>query len=53
MKSHKTDWKLNMLWSEKIAFVKKCYDNKYFPETDWYGWVDIGYFRGTSFPFRI
>ena len=40
------DWQLNMLWSEKISFVKKAYLNKYFPETDWYGWCDIGYFRG-------
>lgn len=39
------DWKLNMLWSEKISFVKKTIDNKYF-ETDYYGWCDIGYFRG-------
>ena len=40
----KTDWKLNMLWSEKISFVKKTIEEKYF-ETDWYGWCDIGYFR--------
>ena len=46
MKSHKTCWKLNMLWSEKISFVKKAYNDKYFPETEWYGWCDIGYFRG-------
>lgn len=39
------DWKLNMLWSEKISFVKKTVENKYF-ETDYYGWCDIGYFRG-------
>ena len=43
----KTDWKLNMLWSEKISFVKKTIDEKYF-DTDWYGWCDVGYFRGTS-----
>jgi hypothetical protein len=49
MKSHKTSWKLNMLWSEKISFVKKAYNDKYFPETEWYGWCDIGYFRGTSY----
>ena len=40
------DWQLNMLWSEKISFVKNAYINKYFPETEWYGWCDIGYFRG-------
>jgi len=39
------DWKLNMLWSEKINFVKYVKDNKIF-ETEWYGWCDIGYFRG-------
>ena len=40
-----TDWKLNMLWSEKISFVQNAFGNKYFPETDWYAWCDIGYFR--------
>ena len=39
------DWKLNMLWSEKISFVKKTIGNKYF-DTPYYGWCDIGYFRG-------
>ena len=48
MQCHKTDWKLNMLWSEKIEFVRKASENKYFPETEWYGWCDIGYFRGNS-----
>ena len=43
----KTDWKLNMLWSEKLSFVKKTIDENYF-DTQWYGWCDIGYFRGTS-----
>ena len=40
-----TDWKLNMLWSEKINFVKETMDKKYV-DTEWYGWCDIGYFRG-------
>ena len=35
---------LNMLWSEKIWFVKETIENKYF-ETEMYGWCDIGYFR--------
>lgn len=48
MSSHDTTWKLNMLWSEKISFVKNIVENNYFPETDWYGWCDIGYFRGES-----
>ena len=38
------DWKLNMLWSEKINFVKETIQEKYY-NTNWYGWCDIGYFR--------
>lgn len=38
------DWKLQLLWSEKINFVYDCIANKYF-DTDFYGWTDIGYFR--------
>ena len=38
------DWSVNMLWSEKIWFVKETVEKKYF-ETDFYGWCDIGYFR--------
>lgn len=41
------DWKVNMLWNEKIAFVEKTYKNNYF-SGDWYGWIDIGYFRNGS-----
>jgi hypothetical protein len=41
------DWKLNMLWSEKIHFVYQTMVNKYF-DTDFYGWCDIGYFRNRS-----
>jgi len=41
----RVDWKLNMLWSEKIHFVHQTMVNKYF-DTDFYGWCDIGYFRG-------
>ena len=37
-------WELNMLWSEKISFVKETIERKYF-DTDFYGWCDIGYFR--------
>ena len=40
----KSSWQLNMLWSEKIQFVKETYQNKYF-DTEFYGWCDIGYFR--------
>ena len=41
----KVDWKLNMLWSEKINFVMETAREKYF-DTEFYGWCDIGYFRG-------
>ena len=37
-------WELNMLWSEKISFVKETICKKYF-DTEFYGWCDIGYFR--------
>ena len=37
-------WELNMLWCEKIWFVKESLERKYF-DTDFYGWCDIGYFR--------
>jgi hypothetical protein len=39
-----SDWVLNMLWSEKIWFVKETIERKYF-DTEFYGWSDIGYFR--------
>jgi len=37
-------WQVNMLWSEKVWFIKDTVTNKYF-DTDLYGWCDIGYFR--------
>lgn len=40
----KVDWRVNMLWSEKVWFVKETVNNKYF-DTEFYGWCDIGYFR--------
>lgn len=42
--NNKSNWELNMLWSEKICFVKECRDRRYF-DTEFYGWCDIGYFR--------
>ena len=39
------NWQVNMLWSEKINFVKKVVNEKIF-DTEHYGWCDIGYFRG-------
>lgn len=38
------DWKVNMLWSEKIWFVKDTINKNDF-NTDYFGWCDIGYFR--------
>jgi len=42
--NNKSCWELNMLWSEKIQFVKETEEKKYF-DTEFYGWCDIGYFR--------
>ena len=41
----RVDWTLNMLWSEKIHFVQETIRERHF-DSDWYGWIDIGYFRG-------
>ena len=43
----KIEWKVNMLWCEKISFVKNAFKENYF-NTDWFGWCDIGYFRGDN-----
>lgn len=40
----RTEWILNMLWTEKIWFVKETIERNYF-DTDFYAWCDIGYFR--------
>ena len=45
--SDKSCWELNMLWSEKIQFVKETIERNYF-STEFYGWCDIGYFRNRS-----
>jgi len=37
-------WELNMLWSEKISFVKTAIE-KNLVTNDWICWCDIGYFR--------
>jgi hypothetical protein len=39
------DWKLNMLWAEKIHFVYETMRTNPFG-SEWFGWCDIGYFRG-------
>jgi len=38
------DWRLIMLWCEKISFVKRA-SGLYPPEDNWVCWCDIGYFR--------
>jgi hypothetical protein len=43
----KSCWELNMLWAEKISFVKETIDKKYF-DSEFYGWCDIGYFRNRT-----
>lgn len=39
-----TGWELNMLWSEKAAFINKALELGYI-NTEWCCWCDIGYFR--------
>jgi hypothetical protein len=48
----KSSWELNMLWSEKISFVKETIERKYF-DTEYYGWCDIGYFRNREIDTNI
>jgi hypothetical protein len=43
----RVDWRINMLWSEKVFFVENTMNEKYF-DTEYYGWCDIGYFRCRS-----
>ena len=45
--NEQSSWELNMLWSEKIWFVKETIERNYF-DSDFYGWCDIGYFRNRS-----
>ena len=40
----KISWELNMLWNEKINFVKEASLLNLF-NTDYFAWCDIGYFR--------
>jgi len=42
--NHRIDWRVNMLWCEKVHFVNETMEKRYF-DTDFYGWCDIGYFR--------
>ena len=54
--NQKVDWRVNMLWSEKIHFVEQTIRERYFiTESDklLYGWCDIGYFRGREYDMKI
>lgn len=52
--NNKVDWRVNMLWSEKIHFVEQTINELYFindtnaDENTFHGWCDIGYFRGRN-----
>jgi len=46
-----TDWKLNMLWNEKVFFVNETITKRYFYSL-YYGWCDIGYFRNRDNDFH-
>lgn len=44
-----TDWRVNMLWCEKIHFVNETIrrsNHLFGMKMAFYGWCDIGYFRG-------
>ena len=45
---HNTD--LYMLWGEKLNFVKAASEHNPY-ESSWFGWVDMGSFRGEFKPF--
>jgi len=45
----RSGWEVNMLWAEKIHFVKQTVRDRLFEiDPEWYGWCDIGYFRPYS-----
>jgi len=50
--SNNISWELQMVWAEKIHFVYDTICNKYF-ETNLFGWIDIGYFRGRKKDIKI
>jgi len=40
-----TSWELNMLWSEKLWFLREVIDDLVLPPTPYYAYCDAGYFR--------
>lgn len=46
--NQRTVWEVNMLWCEKLDMVRRTMRARHFGEdpASWYGWCDIGYFRG-------
>ena len=48
--NQKVGWEVNVLWAEKVHFVKETIQRGFFAHTNtsWYGWCDIGYFRPES-----
>jgi hypothetical protein len=54
--NQKVDWRVNMLWSEKIHFVEQTIRDLHFiidSDKMVYGWCDIGYFRGREYDMTI
>jgi hypothetical protein len=54
--NQKVDWRVNMLWSEKIHFVEQTIREMHFiinSKRAIYGWCDIGYFRGREYDMSI
>lgn len=41
--SHNIDWKVNMVWNEKVHMINMVANN--YPDNDIFIWCDIGYFR--------
>ena len=44
--NQKVDWRVNLLWCEKVHFVAETMEKNYCgAKHQFYGWCDIGYFR--------
>ena len=49
---YNTDYRLNMVWNEKVTFVHDVYTRQIF-NAEYYCWCDIGYFRNERFPLHL